>query len=85
MSSPTIQRFSADVTAQEASSALRDHGVVIIERLATTELCDRVITELQPWLADTPMGADDFTGRNTRRTGALLIGARRVWRWSLIR
>jgi ectoine hydroxylase-related dioxygenase (phytanoyl-CoA dioxygenase family) len=72
MSPAAIKRFSADVTAQEVGAALRDHGVVIIERLAPTELCDRVVAELEPWLADTPMGADDFTGLNTRRTGALL-------------
>ncbi len=72
MSPVPIKRFSAGVTAQEVGAALRDHGVVIIEQLAPTELCDRVVAELEPWLADTPMGADDFTGLNTRRTGALL-------------
>jgi ectoine hydroxylase-related dioxygenase (phytanoyl-CoA dioxygenase family) len=28
--------------------------------------------ELEPWLAETPSGGDEFAGRNTRRTGALL-------------
>jgi ectoine hydroxylase-related dioxygenase (phytanoyl-CoA dioxygenase family) len=72
MTSPTIPRYSADVSAEAVSSALRDHGVVIVERLADTELCDRMLSELQPWLAETPSGGDDFAGRNTRRTGALL-------------
>ena len=72
MTAPPIPHYSADVTAEEVSAGLRDHGVVIIERLADAELCDRLLGELQPWLAETPSGADDFSGRNTRRTGALL-------------
>src|SRR4249919_193052 len=72
MSSASIPRFSADVSAEEVSSGLRDHGVVIIERLADEALCGRVRAELEPWLAETPTGADEFTGHNTRRTGALL-------------
>ena len=72
MKTATIPRFSAEVAAEEVSAGLRDHGVVIIERLADEELCDRVRSELEPWLAETPGGADEFTGQNTRRTGALL-------------
>ncbi len=72
MSGLRIQRLAADASAEEVSIALRDHGVVIIEQLADAELCDRVADELQPWLDDTPTGGDDFSGRNTRRTGALL-------------
>ena len=72
MSGLQIQRLTADASATEVSAALRDHGVVIVERLADSALCDRVSAELEPWLADTPPGGDDFSGRNTRRTGALL-------------
>ncbi|MEP7048169.1 MAG: phytanoyl-CoA dioxygenase family protein [Ilumatobacteraceae bacterium] len=71
-STTTIPRLTADASAVVVSAALLGHGAVIIERLADTDLCDRVYAELQPWLADTPDGADEFTGRNTRRTGALL-------------
>jgi len=72
MSGLQIQRLTADASAREVSAALREHGVVIVERLADAALCDRVSAELEPWLADTPPGGDDFSGRNTRRTGALL-------------
>ncbi|MEP7201762.1 MAG: phytanoyl-CoA dioxygenase family protein [Ilumatobacteraceae bacterium] len=70
---PTIPRFSGGVTAAQVSSALKEHGVVIIEHLADSGLCDRVRAELEPHLAETPGGGDDFAGRNTRRAGALLI------------
>ncbi|MEQ1699446.1 MAG: phytanoyl-CoA dioxygenase family protein [Ilumatobacteraceae bacterium] len=67
-----IPRFGRDVSAEEISAALRDHGLAIIERLLDDEACDRIAAELQPWLAATPLGADDFSGVTTRRTGALL-------------
>ncbi|HEX2784085.1 MAG TPA: phytanoyl-CoA dioxygenase family protein [Ilumatobacteraceae bacterium] len=72
MSGQQIQRLTAEASAEEVSAVLRDHGVVIVECLADVVLCDRVATELEPWLEDTPTGGDDFSGRNTRRTGALL-------------
>lgn len=67
-----IPRFGPDTTADIVSAALRDHGAVIIERLLDEAQCDRLSAELQPWLDATPMGADDFSGVTTRRTGALL-------------
>ncbi len=70
--SSTIPRFGRDTTAEAVSAALRDHGAVIIERLIDETQCDRLAAELQPWLDSTPMGADEFSGVTTRRTGALL-------------
>lgn len=68
----TIPRFTADVDPAEVVTALERHGCAIVERLADDELCDRVEAELQPWMDRTPTGGDEFTGHNTRRTGALL-------------
>jgi ectoine hydroxylase-related dioxygenase (phytanoyl-CoA dioxygenase family) len=67
-----IPRCRADATAQEVSDLLKAHGAVVIERLVDDELCDRLLAELEPWWESTPLGGDDFSGRNTRRTGALL-------------
>ena len=67
-----IPRFSADASAEDVSTALRDHGAVIIERLLDAAQCDQLAAELQPWMDATPLGADDFSGVTTRRTGALL-------------
>jgi ectoine hydroxylase-related dioxygenase (phytanoyl-CoA dioxygenase family) len=47
-------------------------GAVIVDALASPGLMDRIEAELRPWLADTPVGPDDFSGRLTRRTGALI-------------
>jgi ectoine hydroxylase-related dioxygenase (phytanoyl-CoA dioxygenase family) len=67
-----IPRFDAAATSDEVAASLREKGVAIVERLAPSELCDRVRTELEPHIAATPAGGDEFTGANTRRTGALL-------------
>ena len=75
MTHPTIPRYGNDTNAATVSAALREHGAVIIERLIDEATCDRLHAELQPWLDATPMGADDFSGRNTRRTGGLLTRA----------
>ena len=68
----SIPRFDADASAAEISAALLMHGAVIVEGLIDEALCDQLHAELQPWFDQTPTGADEFSGLNTRRTGALL-------------
>jgi ectoine hydroxylase-related dioxygenase (phytanoyl-CoA dioxygenase family) len=68
----SLPRFSNTASAAEVAGALHAHGCAIVEALAPPALCDRVDHELRPWIDRTPTGGDDFTGRNTRRTGALL-------------
>ena len=70
-----IPRFEATATSDEVAVALREQGVAIVERLASPELCDTVMAELEPHIAATPPGGDEFTGSQTRRTGALLARA----------
>jgi ectoine hydroxylase-related dioxygenase (phytanoyl-CoA dioxygenase family) len=70
-----IPRYDNTVDGETLAAALRDHGCFIVERLAPPELCDRVEEELRPWIEQTPGGADEFSGLNTRRTGALLARA----------
>jgi ectoine hydroxylase-related dioxygenase (phytanoyl-CoA dioxygenase family) len=70
-----IPRFDAAATSEQVAAALREDGVAIVERLAPPELCDVVEAELEPHIAATPAGGDEFTGVHTRRTGALLARA----------
>jgi ectoine hydroxylase-related dioxygenase (phytanoyl-CoA dioxygenase family) len=67
-----LPRFPATASADEVAAGLAAHGCAIVDELAPPELCDRVERELRPWIDRTRTGADDFTGRTTRRTGALL-------------
>lgn len=73
--STAIPRLTAAVTAAEVTAELLAHGAVIIERLLDEATCDRIAAELAPWIEHTPPGGDEFSGTNTRRTGALLTKA----------
>jgi ectoine hydroxylase-related dioxygenase (phytanoyl-CoA dioxygenase family) len=63
---------AADAPLDEIEAALRVAGCVVVEHLAAPALMDTVESELRPYLDATRPGGDDFAGRNTRRTGALL-------------
>lgn len=56
--------------------AMTTVGCAVIERLVDDATVDRLLDEMMPWVEATPPGADDFSGRNTRRTGALLARSR---------
>ena len=47
-------------------------GAVIIDDLLDEARLDALRSELEPWVEATPGGRDDFTGRRTTRTGALV-------------
>lgn len=71
-----LAHLPADTVAEAVSDALSHDGAVIIDHLASADLLDRVAEELAPSLAASPIGPDDFSGRNTRRTGALISRSR---------
>lgn len=72
----TIPRFPRRATADEVVAAIRDHGAAIVEELVGRDILDRLTDELRPWIDATTPGGDDFAGRNTKRTGALLARSR---------
>ncbi len=67
-----IQHVTQDATAQEINAILASDGAVIVDRLASEEMMDRARAELQPYLDATPVGVDEFSGFQTKRTGALI-------------
>ncbi len=68
----TVRHLQASAQAAEIAATLKSDGAVIVDRLVAPEFMDRVREELQPHLDATPAGADEFSGFNTRRTGALI-------------
>jgi ectoine hydroxylase-related dioxygenase (phytanoyl-CoA dioxygenase family) len=70
-----LPRFDVTATADDVATALDAHGCAVIEQLVPTALCDALAAELASWIERTPTGGDDFSGRSTRRTGALLARA----------
>jgi hypothetical protein len=68
-----IERLSADTTGARIAEVLARDGCVIVERLVPRTLLDRARGELEPYIAATAFGPDEFAGRRTRRTGGLLL------------
>ena len=67
-----IVTFDPDHDLDEVLTAFHRDGAVIIRGLMGVELQERVAQELEPWVSATPAGRDDFVGRLTTRTGALV-------------
>jgi hypothetical protein len=68
----SIVHLPATASADEIHSILDRDAALIIDDLADIDLIDRVSAEMAPFIDATPPGSDDFSGRNTRRTGALI-------------
>ena len=45
---------------------------MIVDNLADDEHVDALVAEMHPFIEATPFGGDNFTGRTTKRTGALI-------------
>lgn len=67
-----VQHLQPDATAAQIAAVLGSDGAVVVDRLVAAETMDRAREELQPYLEATPPGIDEFSGFDTRRTGALV-------------
>ena len=68
----SVVHLPAAAPVDEIHDVLRRDGALIVDDLADVDLIDRVMSEMAPWIDATPPGSDDFSGRNTKRTGALV-------------
>lgn len=69
---PSLKHLPATATREDVLKVLAEDAAVIIDGLMTPDLLSRVRTEIMPFVEATPPGRDDFTGRLTTRTGALV-------------
>jgi ectoine hydroxylase-related dioxygenase (phytanoyl-CoA dioxygenase family) len=69
---PSLKHLPATAKNDDVMKVLAEDAAVIIDGLMTPDLLDRVRTEIMPYVEATPHGRDDFTGRLTTRTGALV-------------
>ncbi len=67
-----LKRFPSDVSAEALSNALTSDGACIVENVLDAEALETLKTEILPFVEATEPGRDDFTGRRTTRTGALV-------------
>ena len=58
--------------ASEIDAVLRRDGALVVDDLADLAAVDAVLVEMAPFIDATPDGSDDFSGRRTRRSGALV-------------
>jgi hypothetical protein len=79
----TLQHLSRTATVEQAVSARRDQGCVVIDRLAPAEAIDRLEAELGPWIEATPHGNEAGHGLRTRRTSSLIARSETVREWVL--
>jgi len=67
-----IAHLPATATVDEIHEILHRDGALVIDDLADPGTIDRINAEMAPHVDATPTGSDDFSGRTTRRTGALI-------------
>ena len=67
-----LTTFDSDADLDDVLQAFLADGAVIIRNLLDAVALDQLRSELMPWVEATPNGRDDFTGRLTTRTGALV-------------
>jgi len=67
-----LRHLSPSASGDEIAAVLASDGVAVVDHLAEPALMDRIRDELAPFMAATRTGPDDFSGRRTRRTGALI-------------
>jgi ectoine hydroxylase-related dioxygenase (phytanoyl-CoA dioxygenase family) len=68
----SIEHVPATSEPERIADLMARDGCCVVDRLAAPEQMSRLREELAPHLDRTPSGSDDFSGRNTRRTGGLI-------------
>lgn len=67
-----LTRFQAEGDVDEIVNIVKRDGAIILEGVLTSEQVDRTLDEIMPYVDATKTGSDDFSGRSTKRTGALV-------------
>jgi ectoine hydroxylase-related dioxygenase (phytanoyl-CoA dioxygenase family) len=68
----SLIHLPATATVDDIHEVLQRDAALVIDELASEEQIDAINAEMAPFVDATPPGSDDFSGRNTRRTGALI-------------
>lgn len=68
----SLETLAPDVKPHDIAKALQRDGACIVRDVLDPEALARVNADLAPWIERSQPGVDDFTGRRTKRTGALV-------------
>ncbi|MEZ5560036.1 MAG: phytanoyl-CoA dioxygenase family protein [Pseudomonadales bacterium] len=69
---PELKHLPADAATDAIVDLIRRDGALVLDGVLDRPAVDRVLGEIMPYVNATPVGRDDFTGRHTTRTGALV-------------
>ncbi|MEQ9528805.1 MAG: phytanoyl-CoA dioxygenase family protein, partial [Parvibaculaceae bacterium] len=69
---PKLETLPATASPDEILAVLKRDGALILKDVLTKDQITQVLTETMPYIDATEPGRDDFTGRKTTRTGALV-------------
>ncbi len=67
-----LEHFSANAEPDAILAAIARDGAAVIDNLLTSTETQALTSELRPYIEGSGLGRDDFTGRATSRTGALV-------------
>jgi ectoine hydroxylase-related dioxygenase (phytanoyl-CoA dioxygenase family) len=73
-----LQYLGPDTSPETISRVLADDGALILEDVLSGSELERIRSEIMPYVEATQPGRDDFTGKNTTRTGALVSRSQAV-------
>jgi len=68
----SLKHFPNTVSVDEVVQALETEGYAIVDELASTTTMDAIGAEMAPHVEGTAYGYDNYLGKKTRRTGALI-------------
>ncbi len=69
---PSLKTLPNTASTDEIVKMVQTEGALILENVLSEQELDQFHQELDPYMEATQAGADDFTGRSTTRTGALI-------------
>lgn len=69
---PGLRTFDSGADPEQIVETIRDDGGAILTDVLDSAFLAALNAELDPWVAASPDGRDDFSGRSTKRTGALV-------------
>ncbi len=72
-----VPHLPASASGEEVAAILERDGAVIVDQLISRQEMDAVAAELRPFIDATGFGPDDFSGRRTKRTGALVARSKK--------
>ena len=67
-----LKYLAPDSSTETILAALDEDGAAVLEDVIDASVVKRMTDEVMPFIETTPMGGDDFVGRKTQRTGALV-------------